>query len=108
MPKKKSDLEPIIQSLVQYLDGRDWFQAEDAAEKLSIDVKYIRQAIHKLRVLPGWSIKEENRKAYWRATHRSPVITDRKKGEKYDHDPNEPEWDRTAYVILKRPADIIP
>lgn len=105
MSKKKPDLESIIQSLIQYLEGRDWFQAEDAAEKLNVEVKYIRQAIHKLKIMTGWSIKEGNYTAYRRATGMKHNC--RRKGEKYIHDPCEPDWERTSYKILKRPVDII-
>jgi hypothetical protein len=72
--------------LIQYLYGREWFQAEDVAEKLNIDIKYVQQAIHKLRIMPGWSIKEKNKSRFTFS---------------------EVFWRRTVYNILKRPSDTI-
>ena len=93
-----------IDYLILYLEGKEYFTVEQVSEALKIDRNDIVNAIHQLRIRQGWSIIKENRTAYERAWRCNAVTNrGRERGEPYKHDPNEPYWERTRYVILKRP-----
>ena len=108
-----------IDILILCLEGKEYFTAEETSEALKIDRDDIVNAIHQLRIRQGWSIIKENRTAYereWRTPRYKQIFKierdvrdypihnrGREKGELYEHDSNESYWERTQYVILKRP-----
>ena len=74
---------------------------EELSKTFSLPRPEIQRAIQFLRIQPGWSIQIVNEKPYWRGFGYINYNRNRIKGQKYEHDTNESDWERTRYKVIK-------
>ena len=110
---KLDSLDSLLMSLLE--DGKYY-----TLEQLSEDLEYPKDDIHRSFVRlcknDGWSIRPENDTPYWRDDRNYSYGSDgrerivrpmprvnrgREKGETYDHDHAEPDWERTSYKVRR-------
>lgn len=104
----KNDDKLVNDTLLQLsliLVNDNYYSLEQLSSELNVSPKIIHKAFMILKTKSGWSITVHNKKPYWRD---SPYIRTeprlnrgRKKGEKYQHDQYESDWERTLYKIRK-------
>ena len=92
-------------SLFALLESGESYSLEALSERLGVSRGEIHRAFTRLRVLPGWSIHSHNQTPYGRQVvdgrkRRLPLYR-RPKGTPYEHDPHEPDWQRTLYLVRR-------
>ena len=98
-----------------HLENGKYYTLEELAEKFECERADVSRAFKELCKETGWSIRPENSTAYERHVlhnvtnkqgHRLHPIYNRgrKKGERNEHDPHEPFWERTQYRV-RRPEE---
>ena len=106
--------EDIDKTLLVTLKNGERYTLEALSSKLGVDKADIHKSFMRLCKLPGWSIRPYNRLPYWRGFGVDSWKSlknfirlyprhnrGRVKGEKYDHDTNEPDWLRTQYEVRR-------
>jgi hypothetical protein len=71
---------------------------EELAKKFNAPKNMVHKTIMNISKLPGWSFTPSNSTPYAKINH---LKRSRKKGDKYDHDQNESDWQRTYYHVYK-------
>lgn len=105
MKKKVSkEVSNVAQSLKVVLRDGTYVTTEALAERLRVSRVAVQRAFTVLQRSPGWSFRASNHTAYWRASsyrNRGYNNRGRKKGDRYDHDSAEPDWERTSYLVRR-------
>jgi hypothetical protein len=96
--------------LFDKLENEKFYTLESLSEEIGVEKAEVHKAFVELCKLPGWSIRPSNCTPYWSGFRQAGGIKyprtnrGRTKGEPYDHDMAEPDWNRTKYVV-RRPEE---
>ena len=95
----------IDQTLQARLEGGNYYTLEDLEAELGIPRADIHRSFRRLGHLHGWSIRPFNSLPYGRqfidGRKRLLPAFRRKKGDRYEYDPHEPDWKRTLYLVRR-------
>jgi hypothetical protein len=62
--------ENTIKQIIDYINVKPYFEAEDVSEKLNISIEDVKRAIQQIKIIQGWSIVIENNRPYERGFRR--------------------------------------
>ena len=99
----------IDNALMLKLQNDKYYTLEELSKEIDAPRADIHRSFARLKMQSGWSITPNNGTPYWRCptVHRKDYPRQnrgREKGEVYNHEHAEPDWERTSFYV-RRPDE---